>query len=184
MFRPCLAIFRSLHLTVLEKKTYTQLIAGGPVCGAGSWWRILAWYGEYSCCFGDDPTTVVYWWTHPPSFTTTMGCKARKTNKQTRTGIFLWELFTCQYHSIHAPYSSSSLIYSHFNDKWAKPGNLPGQRNSSTFIEDSRLTALLKQRLYCDRLSAELVQTCGEVSSRQMEKYGINSLKPEWSSSQ
>jgi hypothetical protein len=52
MFRPCLAIFRSLHLTIFERKTYTQLVPGGPVCGAGSWRRILAWHGECGCCFG------------------------------------------------------------------------------------------------------------------------------------
>jgi hypothetical protein len=46
------------HLQVItfnniRERTYTQLISGGPVCGAGFWCRILAWHGEYCCCFGD-----------------------------------------------------------------------------------------------------------------------------------
>jgi hypothetical protein len=31
----------------IKDKTYTQLISGGPVCGAGFWCRISAWHGEY-----------------------------------------------------------------------------------------------------------------------------------------
>jgi hypothetical protein len=44
------------------------------------------------------------------------------------------------------------------------------------FIEASRLTALFKLGLYCDRVIGELVQTFGDVSSKQMEKYSINNL--------
>jgi hypothetical protein len=40
------------HLQVItinniKEKTYTQLISGSPVCGAGFWCRISAWHGEY-----------------------------------------------------------------------------------------------------------------------------------------
>jgi hypothetical protein len=31
----------------IKEKTYTQLISGGPVCGAGFWCRISAWNGQY-----------------------------------------------------------------------------------------------------------------------------------------
>jgi hypothetical protein len=43
------------HLQVItinniKEKTYTQLISGGPVCGAGFWFRILAWHGDIGLC--------------------------------------------------------------------------------------------------------------------------------------
>jgi hypothetical protein len=36
-----------ITISNIKEKTYTQLISGGPVCGAGFWCRISAWYGEY-----------------------------------------------------------------------------------------------------------------------------------------
>jgi hypothetical protein len=43
------------HLQVItinniKEKTYTQLISGGPVCGAGFWCRISAWHGGIGLC--------------------------------------------------------------------------------------------------------------------------------------
>jgi hypothetical protein len=43
------------HLQVItinniKEKTYTKLISGGPVCGAGSWCRISAWHGDIGLC--------------------------------------------------------------------------------------------------------------------------------------
>jgi hypothetical protein len=51
------------HLQVItinniKEKAYTQLISGGPVCGAGFWCRILAWYGEYLLMLGDAYVAV------------------------------------------------------------------------------------------------------------------------------
>jgi hypothetical protein len=43
------------HLQVItinniKEKTYTQLISGGPVCGAGFWFRISAGHGDIGLC--------------------------------------------------------------------------------------------------------------------------------------
>jgi hypothetical protein len=51
------------HLQVItinniKAKTYTQLISGGLVCGAGFWCRISAWYGEYLLMLRDSYVSV------------------------------------------------------------------------------------------------------------------------------
>jgi hypothetical protein len=53
------------HLQVItinniKEKTYTQLISGGPVCGAGFWCRISGWHGEYLLMLRDAYVAVVF----------------------------------------------------------------------------------------------------------------------------
>jgi hypothetical protein len=52
------------HLQVItidniKEKTYTQLISGGPVCGACFWCRISAWHGEYLLMLRDTYVAVI-----------------------------------------------------------------------------------------------------------------------------
>jgi hypothetical protein len=51
------------HLQVItinniKEKTHTQLVLGGPVCGADFWCRISAWHGEYLLMLRDAYVAV------------------------------------------------------------------------------------------------------------------------------
>ena len=54
----------------------------------------------------------------------------------TRTGFSLnMSVFSCQYHSTNAPYSSSSKCCSYQKDEWAKSGKLPKYHTRSKIGE-------------------------------------------------
>jgi hypothetical protein len=49
---------QAITINNIKEKTYTQLISGSPVCGAGFWCRISAWHGEYLLMLRDAYVAV------------------------------------------------------------------------------------------------------------------------------